>query len=396
MKNLSYNSNRQSNPNNLNRPKRIKSNSKIFNMMLALMLVCVLASTLFACNNNDDTTLSTDKFSVTGRVTLDGNAFANVNIAINDRTVELTSADGLYLLRDLERGDIVAFTKDGFSFSPSEHIVTGDCYDLNVLATLAAPPDDPDPGTDPEDEDPIITPKDPDDSDPDDKDPEIVPKTALLPIENMSFLQNSNVVSLILLIDKDANSFAVNCSYEKAGETLSTTPVTFSATFCFTSLQNDYTADATANGITISAEHIDDATVGDSDYYVVLVDLTPLLTDIAVYTFSVTARSDELTDSGDRSISFINLSGEPFSIDSVSFETGMLSWSAAALPSGIEVSEYMITANGVLFASTTCTRFGFTDLTYDIKLPDSFDIQIYAFAGDILIAMSDPLTVSLI
>ena len=139
--------------------------------LLVLVLSVLLALGLAACTQDMPAPPPSGE-SASGIVTLNGEGLAGVSVLVNGAPSSSTDGYGVFSLSGLEEGDLIAFTAEGYSFSPSSYEISGTVNDLHILASLL--PDDDDEETDGDKDDDTEdgedgeTPDDP--QDPDDGD----------------------------------------------------------------------------------------------------------------------------------------------------------------------------------------------------------------------------------
>ena len=106
----------------------------------ACVIACIavfLASltSLAACaeDNTDDGNSATG-YSLSGKITLDGQGLGGVGILVDGETSARSDANGVFSVSHLAYGDEVAFALEGYRFSPESYVVKSTVNDLSVRA----------------------------------------------------------------------------------------------------------------------------------------------------------------------------------------------------------------------------------------------------------------------
>lgn len=93
-----------------------------------------MVALLTACNNSTPD-FTEYGYSVGGKITLhnlpDGTK-AEVTILVNTKEVATADDNGVFYVKNLEKGDIVSFAMNNVTFYPNEQIVREDIHDLRI------------------------------------------------------------------------------------------------------------------------------------------------------------------------------------------------------------------------------------------------------------------------
>ena len=102
--------------------------------LITFALICLMVALLTACNNSTPD-FTEYGYSVGGKITLhnlpDGTK-AEVTILVNTKEVATADDNGVFYVKNLEKGDIVSFAMNNVTFYPNEQIVREDIHDLRI------------------------------------------------------------------------------------------------------------------------------------------------------------------------------------------------------------------------------------------------------------------------
>lgn len=321
---------------------------------LVVLLVLLLAISLCACNSDVNDESTTYGYTVSGRVTLDDAALQNVAVSSGEIS-DVTNEYGIFLLRGLKSGDVVAFSLDGYTFSPDSVTVSETCYDLRISASQITTPQEG--GSNPDDnesgnqnDNPSGNPSDTED-DPSGDNPE-TPSPTVYNCKNGSLLFINSSIKLV---------FCVNNGFS----TLSVT--------------------ATSNGVStsviVSETDVDDDTeIDGTTYATYVVDVTDLCSGAVVFNVKAANGNGIFGDSISVNYTPANVLQSPV----VSADGLALSWSSV----GDGVS-YVIFADGVKIASTDGLSFDISALS----LSGSRNVCVYAVKTNYYSARSNVVAV---
>lgn len=257
------------------------------------LLILALSFVLAACGA-EVTPASSEGIVYSGRISFENAPLPGVSVLVNGTEKNVSSADGIFIVRGLESGDKISFALEGYEFIPDVIKVAKDgIYDLHVSALRrAAPPpsDDLSGGKDPAkpDDPPATDPENPEGPDvPDDPDPPVEnPKTDLSAPINVSFITKEGSVYLVFALDPDAESLCVDVIPNNARSTI------FSADII----------DITAGGLTDEASgcrayYLSQTTAGGKVYNQYVLDVTEVFDGAGAYRFEIISRADTLASS---------------------------------------------------------------------------------------------------
>lgn len=121
----------------------------------ACVIACIavflasLASLAACAEDNTDDGNSATGYSLSGKITLDGQGLGGVGILVDGETSARSDANGVFSVSHLAYGDEVAFALEGYHFSPESYVVKSTVNDLSVRAyETSENPSDVDPDDD--------------------------------------------------------------------------------------------------------------------------------------------------------------------------------------------------------------------------------------------------------
>jgi hypothetical protein len=120
-----------------------KLNRKLWAVALFALVLSLIFS-LAACSTDNEQNPE-NYLTVSGQITLGGAPLANVTVLKNGEDflpAVFTNSHGIFLATGLKNGDVLSFIRHGYTFSPAEHLVLSDEYDLRVTAHAASGGDD--------------------------------------------------------------------------------------------------------------------------------------------------------------------------------------------------------------------------------------------------------------
>lgn len=289
-----------------------------------LLCACALlfaALLLVACSGDDEPFTVTEGYSLSGKITLDGENLSDVEIFVNGESAGLSDGNGVFSLTGLNYGDEVAFSLDGYSFSPSSVTVKGTVNDLAVRASLTSSP--PVSDDDPEVDDPDDEPDTPQGGD----DPAPVTERLSSPSVTVSVEEDKTLVTLVA----DLRATAFTFSYADGS----------AATVTFTSTS------FALGGHTFAV-----TTARTESGYLTTVDVSPLRSpEGGAFTFVCSVSAQGYLPSDEVRAEAVFSPAAPRFL-SVTFDpaTDVLSWTTTNAPVGCS---FRIYADGVLVGTTS-------------------------------------------
>lgn len=332
-------------------------------VLFAAVTIIMCAFLFVACSEDLPVATEPEGYAVSGCVTFDGAPLEGVSVLVNAEYACATNEFGIYTLTGLEYGTVIAFVKEGYVFSPSSYTVGSDAYDLNVSAYAEPPSED---GDDSDGEDPDDGETQPPEN-PDEPESPEEPPALSVPTDFFAAYTANGSVAVGFAVDASTEILTLTANY--TGGVLTSTAAIGDAGFSFDDLFCRF-------GTTEN----DDGTLS------VTVDLTALLSVTGgKFSLSVTASAFGMEDGVSEPFACSFAAGAP-SIDSLSFEDGMLSWATSHLPYG---TVFEILANGIVVRETTDNFADLSDLLG--SLPHDVSLCVAALSDGIVVAYSDAL-----
>lgn len=337
--------------------------------LTVVILLCV-AATLTACSEDLPVAVPESGYTVSGCVTADDSPLEGVTVLVNGEKETSTNAYGIYTVSGLEYGSVVAFDKDGFSFSPDSYTVSATAYDMNVLAFPEAPADTDEDGTSDDETDDETGDGTGDTSDGDDVDEDAdSPAGDAVELDAPSgfFLAYTASGALALGFSVDADAESMTLRVDCPTGTLVSTSEVADGEFVFDGFSCPFGIETDSDG-TVS----------------VTADITAIVS-VAGGEFSVTVTVSAADAEPVESAPFFCAvaEGAP-SVHSLSLQDGTLTWEAAFLP---ENTTFAVLVNGVKVAESVACLADMSDLLS--SLPEGATVCVAALCEGKVVAVSD-------
>lgn len=302
---------------------------------IALILIAlVFLFSLSACTD-DTPPPPASGMTVSGMVTIDGDPLAGVAVLVNGERKATTDGYGIYLLSGLERGDVIAFVKEGYAFSPESYTVDAEANDLNALARhddgeeeLPDVPDEPDGPDIPDAPDPPDIPEEP-------EEPAVPALSA--PDGFYAAYTEKGLFAVGFCVDSAAETFSVSATADdmtydaEASLAFEEDSLTMRGTLRLGEAAVPFSASMTEDDIDIAA------------------DVTELVRLCGGQCDIVVTVSREGTDDVSSELFACAFVAEPPQVSELSSAEGILSWRAYGLPAD---TEFAVLANGVVVGRT--------------------------------------------
>lgn len=335
--------------------------------VLLLIMICCFACVLASCSEDPPSPPETG-LSVSGRVTSDGEPLPGVSVLVNGEARLVSDSDGVFSLSGLNGGEVIAFVKEGFSFSPDSHTVKATVNDLDIRASEVAD-EGPDEPAEPDESDEPDEPDLPDVPDvPAEPDPPEEPDPVLLtaPFAFFSAYTAEGNAAVGFSADVRTETFTLSVLDAQGGILCSAQAAREDGVFRFP-----------------DAEAMFDVYV-DEDALDVTVNVSALV-KMFDGSFTVTVTSSAQNAESATSLPYVCefATGVP-TVSGASLADGVLSWQASFLPDGCT---FAVTANGVKVLETTeCSA----DLSLsEFFIPEGAELKIVALADGKPVAVSE-------
>ncbi len=333
----------------------------IIKSVFVLIVFSLLALSFCACSKTESEKTTETGYTVSGKITLDGQPLADVSIITGAKTTDTSDDSGIFLIEGLSDGDVLNFSLDGYVFNPSKYTVKGNDYELRITATVVPDDDnsggeDPDGGEDPGDGGDPDDGEDPGDGgNPDDGDggdsKSYFVKNAGLVFENgsvnLSYCVTKGFESVTILLLSDTD------------ESVLSTP-------------------ASGENITINGE----------DYVLFLRNVTNAVSAQGEFSFSISAYGTNNTCGNTATVRY---TAHPAlsSPSGLWINNNVLHW--IGCEDGVT---YNVAVDGVSVAIVTATSFDFASLTDVAIISGSRSVTVIALKEGYVAASSDALTVT--
>lgn len=306
-------------------------------------------------------------YSVSGIVTADGEPLAGVTVLIDAEPAGSTDENGVFSLLCPDYGSIVAFEKEGFTFSPDSHTVRGDVNDLHILASPAdeSDPDDPDTPEEPDEpDDPDIpdVPEGPDEEEPGPPEP--------LYAAGSFFSYYAPDGSARIAFAADPLSERITLSLSDGERTLSLSADARGEEFASEELRLPFDTEISDTALSV---------ILDADEAVALFG--------GDFTLTVTCEAEGRLSSVSDAHTFSFAFPTPSAFD-LSAEDGVLSWKTEGLPEGCT---FAVIANGIIVAETSETSLSLGDI--GATLPEGATLAVAAVKDGSFVAVSDTIAI---
>lgn len=329
---------------------------------VSLLVVIALSCCLVACSSSLPETGTPDEgLYVAGIITTDdGTALSGAEISSDGETLTLSDDNGVFSATGLSAGDVVVFSAEGYSFSPSSFTVCRSVNDLRVVARKTLPEQDDDPTDEP----------DPDEeTNPDDEpDNPVTPEPQPLPAPRDTGVVYGEIATIFFV--------TVSSHAETVSFVLSDGKQTYAATAPVA----DCTIDFEENAASLTVANNGETSVLSLDV-TALLDGNSRLFDVTVET----AAEGYIPSSLAVSV-FFNLTSPV--VGTPIYKNGVVTWSGANLPDDVH---FLVLINGIAVAD--CTSL-FVEVSSAISSYESgFTVRIIAFSGSSVVASSEEITV---
>ena len=104
-------------------------------LFVVLTLLCIFVGC--SANGDSEDTVPFDGVYLSGKILFNGMPLPDTDVLVNGLIVFSTDDDGTFYLGPLEKGDVITFFKDGYSFAPSSVTADGSDSYLIISACLA-------------------------------------------------------------------------------------------------------------------------------------------------------------------------------------------------------------------------------------------------------------------
>ena len=104
-------------------------------LFVVLTLLCIFVGC--SANGDSEDTVPFDGVYLSGKILFNGMPLPDTDVSVNGLIVFSTDGDGTFYLGSLEKGDVITFFKDGYSFAPSSVTADGSDSYLIITACLA-------------------------------------------------------------------------------------------------------------------------------------------------------------------------------------------------------------------------------------------------------------------
>ncbi len=187
--------------------------------IVTVLILTLSLALFFACNNDSTPERNDFGYTISGKITLDGDSFAEVMVLVDTHETTTSDSNGLFSLIGLDEDVIITFEKEGFVFYPNEISVKESILDLRVTAYPETPhpdgengPEDgnssnnPDSGNDGEDA------KDPPANDPDGGDKNEITES-LYDCKNGGLLFENDILNFVFCVESGFTSVDIFIDY---------------------------------------------------------------------------------------------------------------------------------------------------------------------------------------